>query len=85
MTEHPKWYIAVHYRSKRRTMNVAVALRGRSTGWGDGKPRRWFIGHHRHWAYHRGVELIWARPTLPQDRILFAYEWGASPKPEATP
>lgn len=82
-SEHPKRYIGLHYRSKRRTVNLALALGGRSTGWGrPGKPRRWFIGHHRHWAYHRGIELIWANRWAPGgERTLFAYEWGASPAP----
>jgi hypothetical protein len=33
MAEHPKLYIALRTRTKRWTLNLAVALLGRSTGW----------------------------------------------------
>lgn len=53
-SQHPKSVLAFHWRSKRRILNIAIALRGKSTGWGrpdrhwwsgNGNPRRWFIGH----------------------------------------
>lgn len=89
MSEHPKNHLNLNYRSKRRTLNLALALRGRSSGWGrgtrTGKPRRWFIGHHRGWSYHRGFRVTWnSGPNANRRRTLLAYEWGASPKPTPT-
>lgn len=64
-SEHPRRYLALHTRTRLLgTLNLAVSLGGRSSGWGqgrgDGRPRRTFIGHHRHpnAPYHRAIELI---------------------------
>lgn len=60
--EHPRRWIAVETRSRLGVLNVALALGGRSTGWGDGgKPRRTFVGRYRHRQapYHRAIDLVW--------------------------
>lgn len=70
MSEHPTLYIWMHWRSGRRTFNIALALRGRSSGWGmpsnhwwsgKGRPRRWFVGHLRVPSVHRGLEIGYTR------------------------
>lgn len=69
--EYPKYYIALKVRTKKRTLNLAVALRGRSTGWGHpGKPRRTFIGHHKGHAYHRGFEIVWSNGPMGSRELL---------------
>lgn len=87
--EHPQQYVVLRYRSKRRTLNLAFATRGRSSGWGSGrwgrtgeacKPSRWFVGHHRSWSFHRGFELV-VHNGFSDERTILAYEWGASAKP----
>jgi len=53
---HPDLVLALHTRTRLLgTLNLAVALSGKSSGWGRkatwisrGRPRRTFIGHHRH-------------------------------------
>lgn len=46
--EHPGRTLALRTRTPWfGTWNFAVAMRGRSCGWGTcARPRRWFIGHH---------------------------------------
>lgn len=60
--QHPRFYVALHTRTRLiGTLNLAVALRGRSSGWGSRtRPRRTFLGFHRGnaAAYHRGIELV---------------------------
>ena len=48
-SQHPDLVISVNTRTRTfGTFNLALALRGKSTGWGKGgHPRRTFIGHHR--------------------------------------
>jgi hypothetical protein len=48
-SEHPQLVISIRTRFRLTgTTNAAVALRGRSTGWGrGGRPRRTFFAHHR--------------------------------------
>lgn len=61
-SQHPRWILAVRTRTRLfGTLNVAIALRGTSSGWGTReKPRRTFIGRHRgkQPAYHRGIEVV---------------------------
>jgi hypothetical protein len=64
-SEHPNYVLALHTRTRLLgTLNLAVALGGRSTGWGKGgRPRRTFVGRHRssldgNAPYHRAVELL---------------------------
>jgi hypothetical protein len=47
--KHPRWVLALETRTRLLgTLNLAVALRGKSCGWGTcERPRRWFIGRHR--------------------------------------
>jgi hypothetical protein len=76
--EHPRYYIALKMRSKKRTLNIAVALKGRSSGWGrGGRPRRTFIGHHRGRAYHRGFEVVWHGPGATDSRTLLKIRTGS--------
>lgn len=76
MSEHPKYYVALCMRTKRRTLNLAVALLGRSTGWGrPGKPRRTFVGHNPTRPYHRGVELKFH--SGDRERQIFAIKTGS--------
>jgi hypothetical protein len=48
--QHPRWTLALETRTRQLgTLNLALALAGKSCGWGTcNKPRRTFIGHHRH-------------------------------------
>ena len=60
--EHPSRTLALETRTRLLgTLNFAVALSGKSCGWGTcEKPRRTFIGHHRlgdKVAGHRFVRL----------------------------
>lgn len=80
VSEHPRYTIALRMRTKRRTLNLAVALVGRSTGWGRGrgdKPRRTFIGHHRGKPYHRGFEVVWCGPEFASERVLLKVRTGS--------
>jgi hypothetical protein len=78
MSEHPKYVLALRTRTKLwGTLNLAVALRGRSSGWGDGgKPRRTFIGHIPRTPYHRGFELVVSGPER-QERTLMKVRTGS--------
>jgi hypothetical protein len=77
--EHPRLSLALHTRTKLwGTLNLAVALRGRSTGWGDGTPRRTFVGHNRRTPYHRGFELVLVSgPPEYRTRTLFKVRTGS--------
>ncbi|TAJ21810.1 MAG: hypothetical protein EPO65_00485 [Dehalococcoidia bacterium] len=59
--QHPRWTLAIKTRTRLiGTLNLAVALRGASCGWGTcEKPRRTFKGFHRlgRPAYHRAIEV----------------------------
>jgi hypothetical protein len=61
-SEHPRLYVVLRTRTRLiGTLNLAVALRGKSSGWGgEGPPRRTFVGFHRGSAppYRRGIELV---------------------------
>lgn len=47
--QHPRLVLALNTRTRLLgTLNLAVALRGKSCGWGTcQRPRRTFVGHHR--------------------------------------
>ena len=47
--QHPGLVLALDTRTRLvGTLNIAIALRGKSCGWGTCQhPRRTFIGHHR--------------------------------------
>ena len=59
-SEHPR--LGISLRTRTRTLgilNLAFALRGKSTGWGKGgRPRRTFIGHYRNGGRHHGRHFI---------------------------
>jgi hypothetical protein len=76
-SEHPKYYIALKVRTKKRTLNLGVALKGRSSGWGDGIPRRMFVGHHKGRPYHRGFEVVWHGPGITDSRELLKVRTGS--------
>lgn len=84
MSEHPKLYIALNTRTKLwGTLNLAVALRGRSTGWGrgrgDGRPRRTFVGRNRRVPYHRGFEVVLVSGPEFRTRTLLKVRTGSGP------
>lgn len=58
----PRWTLAIRTRTRLvGTLNLAVAVRGKSSGWGTReKPRRTFVGFHRgkEPAFHRGIEFV---------------------------
>jgi hypothetical protein len=60
MSEHPRLGIGLDTRTKTfGTVNLALALRGRSSGWGKGgKPRRTFLGHVPRRPEHRGRYFV---------------------------
>lgn len=76
--EHPRYYAGLTLRTKKRTLNVAVALIGRSAGWGrGGKSRRTFVSHLRGGSYHRGFEISWHGPGVTDRRELLKVRTGS--------
>lgn len=81
---HPKTYLALHTRSRLiGTLNLAIALRGKSCGWGScDKPRRTFVGFHRRLGapsrppFDRAIELVLCGDGLDQ-RTLFRIPLGS--------
>lgn len=65
--EHPTMTLALNTRTRLLgTLNIAVALRGRSCGWGScDRPRRWFVGHH---TVNRAGGRHFARLVLDRGR-----------------
>jgi hypothetical protein len=61
--KHPRWTFVIKTRTRLiGTLNLAVALRGASCGWGTCEnPRRTFVGFHRlgRPAFHRAIEIEW--------------------------
>lgn len=87
-SEHPWRVLSLHTRTRLLgTLNLAVAIGGRSTGWGrPGKPRRTFIGRHRAmiggWApYHRAIELRWDKPHSAKAKTLIRIPLGSGQVP----
>lgn len=87
MIEHPRYHLALRSRTRLLgTLNLAVALSGRSSGWGgDGKPRRTFVGHKRarldgNAPYHRAVEVVLV-PFTGGGRTLFRIPLGSGIAP----
>lgn len=88
-SEHPRRILALRTRTRLLgTLNLAIAIGGRSTGWGrdpdtfaPGRPRRTFIGHHRRATapYHRAIELILLTGTHHHERTLIRIPLGSGP------
>lgn len=75
--EHPTRMLSLQTRTRLLgTLNVAVALGGRSCGWGSClRPRRTFIGHHRihperGWHF---VRLVLRGKHYRDKRVLFEF------------
>lgn len=73
--KHPRAYVALRTRTRLLgTLNVAVSLWGRSSGWGgSGRPRLTFVGFNRgpRPPFHRALELVLVRGGVADDsRIL---------------
>ena len=76
MHEHPSRTLSLRTRTRwLGTVNVAIALRGRSCGWGScGRPRRTFFGFNRRPKNDTGkhfVELVTLRSGVQDERVLF--------------
>jgi hypothetical protein len=73
---HPSLVIALRTRTRALgTLNLAVALRGRSCGWGScDRPRRTFVGRvrrpHRDTGLHF-IELTIMRDAMRMERVVF--------------
>lgn len=68
--DHPDLVLSLNTRTRMLgTLNLAVALRGKSCGWGTcARPRRTFVGHHR-FGRKEGRHFI--RVSLRRDAMRF--------------
>jgi len=76
--EHPRRSISLRTRTKLfGTLNLAVALRGRSCGWGTcNHPRRTFVGRNRRGKPDTGlhfIELVVDGASMEQERVIFRF------------
>ena len=78
-SQHPDLVLSLRTRTRTfGTFNLAVALRGKSTGWGKGgHPRRTFVGRHRHGrkeGRHFVEVTVWRGPAhdVVWERTLWA-------------
>lgn len=75
--QHPRLVISLESRTRLiGTFNVAVALRGKSCGWGScERPRRTFLGHNRS-GRREGlhfVQLVVSGRRPADDRVIFRF------------